>query len=684
MDGSGSIGSPNFVSMRTFVANVVEFFDIGLDATRAGVVVYSSGVTTSISLKQYTTGSSLATAVKSLTYPSGGTDTAAGLNHVRTALFSSTGGVRPTSSAVPRVLVVITDGASNNGPGTLQAAAALRNEGVIIVSVGVGSGPRVSELQGMAGDSGAVYSLSDFSALSDFVNGLAALTCNEPAAVKVGRQTITTAHQDEFRYFRATCPALAGGVVIEEVDLEGSTRVFASGSARNPGPFANDRADVSNATKKVVVIHREEISDKDIFVAVQGASPGSARFRLDIWSDIFANVEANTTQIALSERTPIGTTVFAPAVVAPMVGNLQLSLVYELADTLGDSFAVDAATGVVATRRMLDREAVGGRLTLRLVGRDRTYTCLSGRLDLTLTIADVNDNAPTLDGIITEDGGTSDGSGSTAGDHVLSLPENSQVGPAVGVLAARDSDAGNNGTVTVHFSDNCPGLTATDYGNATATFALGASDHTLRLRRALNFEARTRYVLCLRLDDGGTPSLTTFATVRIEVTDVPEPPHFPVEQYSARVASGLAAGATLMQLGATSEDINAGAVVYTVVPGSGAAAEVVLLDAPNNILRLGVDVRHLLRMAVQQRRRRDGSGRHRTVQVPLDQALPAGPINFTLRATGSNGLSTDVALVLDVYHGCPPLPCEPWPPTLADGEACSSSTNASLAAPTCM
>lgn len=448
MDGSGSIGSSNFATMRTFVANVIGFFDIGPDTTRAGVVVFKSRVTSTISLSQHSTASSLTAAVRALPYPGGGTATARGLNHVRTALFSSAGGVRPPSSAIPRVLVVITDGISNDGTSTLRAATALRNDGVIIISVGVGSGPRQSELQGMAGDSGAVYSLTDFSALGEFVNGLAAVTCSEPAAVPVGRETITKTQQDEFRYFRATCPALAGGVVIEEVDLEGSTRLFVSGSARNPGPFVHDDADVSNATEKVVVIHREAISDKDVFVAVQGASPGVARFRLNIWSDLFAGV--NPVTAALSELTAIGTTVFAPDVVAPIIGNLQLSLLYELTNSFDSTFVVDAATGVVTTARALDREVLGASLTLRLVGRDRSYACLSGRLDLTLTVADINDNAPRLDGVVDDDGGTTGGDGTHPdADLVLHLPEDSLVGPPVAVLAARDSDAGVNGTVRV-------------------------------------------------------------------------------------------------------------------------------------------------------------------------------------------------------------------------------------------
>lgn len=215
---------------------------------------------------------------------------------------------------------------------------------------------------------------------------------------------------------------------------------------------------------------------------------------------------------------------------------------------------------------------------------------------------------------------------------------------------------------------------------------MGTYDHTLRLRRPLNFEVRALYQLCLRMSDGGNPSLTTLAVVRIEILDVPEPPLFPVERYVARLATALAAGATLMELGATSEDYNAGPVEYTIASGPGVPPGVVVVDASKSVLRLVMDVQDLLGPAPLQRRDApepaDANGR-RNIRVPSDRPLPAAPMNITLRATGSNGLSTDVSVVLDVYHGCPPSMCMPWPPTLEIADACSRSMNASVAPPTC-
>jgi hypothetical protein len=47
LDGSGSITSTNFLSIKKFVKDVVSSFDIGLDKTRIGVIKFSTSVTAS-------------------------------------------------------------------------------------------------------------------------------------------------------------------------------------------------------------------------------------------------------------------------------------------------------------------------------------------------------------------------------------------------------------------------------------------------------------------------------------------------------------------------------------------------------------------------------------------------------------------------------------------------------------
>ena len=65
--------------------------------------------------------------------------------------------------AIPRILVLITDGYANvDEQNTIPNAAALKDEKVTIYSVGVGSSAYKKELIDIAGSEGKVFFLEDF------------------------------------------------------------------------------------------------------------------------------------------------------------------------------------------------------------------------------------------------------------------------------------------------------------------------------------------------------------------------------------------------------------------------------------------------------------------------------------------------------------------------------------------
>ena len=88
------------------------------------------------------------------------TNTADALRRSREDVFSQS---RTDSVAIPRILVLITDGYANvDEQNTLPNAAALKDEGVTIYSVGVGSSANKEELKAIAGSEGKVFFLEDF------------------------------------------------------------------------------------------------------------------------------------------------------------------------------------------------------------------------------------------------------------------------------------------------------------------------------------------------------------------------------------------------------------------------------------------------------------------------------------------------------------------------------------------
>jgi len=111
LDESGSIGRTNFNLMKSFLSQLVSRLDINSGNTRVGLVTFSSGVGTTINLDAHSSVASLQSAISSLGYAGGATNTDIALAHVRTRMLTSAAGDR---SNVPNVVVVLTDGDSAN------------------------------------------------------------------------------------------------------------------------------------------------------------------------------------------------------------------------------------------------------------------------------------------------------------------------------------------------------------------------------------------------------------------------------------------------------------------------------------------------------------------------------------------------------------------------------------------
>jgi len=103
--------------MKSFLSRLVGRLDMDSGNTRVGLVTYSSGVGNGFNLSTHSSVSSLQSAITSLIYASGSsTDTAGALAYVRTTMLTSAAGDR---SDVPNVVVVLTDGRSDNTRATL-------------------------------------------------------------------------------------------------------------------------------------------------------------------------------------------------------------------------------------------------------------------------------------------------------------------------------------------------------------------------------------------------------------------------------------------------------------------------------------------------------------------------------------------------------------------------------------
>jgi len=117
VDKSGSIGHFNFSLMKSFLSHLVAELDIDSGITRVGLVPYSTHVATieAFNLSEYSSVTSVQSAIASLSYSRGFTYTNKVLAYVRTKMLTPAAGDR---SDVPNVVILITDGRSTKPSAT--------------------------------------------------------------------------------------------------------------------------------------------------------------------------------------------------------------------------------------------------------------------------------------------------------------------------------------------------------------------------------------------------------------------------------------------------------------------------------------------------------------------------------------------------------------------------------------
>ncbi|XP_072507408.1 collagen alpha-6(VI) chain [Notamacropus eugenii] len=165
VDSSGSIGLENFAKMKTFMKNLVNKSQIGADQVQIGVVQFSHENKEEFQLNQYRTRWEIAGAIDAMSHIGDRTLTGSALSFV-SDYFHPSKGARPN---VRKFLILITDGEAQDL--VREPAAALRQDGVIIYSVGV-YGSNESQLVEISGKRDMVFYVENFDILKHIEDDL--------------------------------------------------------------------------------------------------------------------------------------------------------------------------------------------------------------------------------------------------------------------------------------------------------------------------------------------------------------------------------------------------------------------------------------------------------------------------------------------------------------------------------
>uniref|UniRef100_H2MR52 Collagen type VI alpha 6 chain n=1 Tax=Oryzias latipes TaxID=8090 RepID=H2MR52_ORYLA len=161
VDGSWSIGRPNFQQVRHFLSTLVSSFDVSPDHVRIGLAQYSDDSRTEFLLRTFQNNRDVLQYIARLPYKGGGTMTGKGLDFLLQEHFVEAAGSR-ASSGVTQIAVVITDGKSQDE--VKSQAEKLKQRGIILYAIGI-KNAILTQLKEIA-DEQNIYTVSDFSAPS--------------------------------------------------------------------------------------------------------------------------------------------------------------------------------------------------------------------------------------------------------------------------------------------------------------------------------------------------------------------------------------------------------------------------------------------------------------------------------------------------------------------------------------
>ncbi|NXK50393.1 VITRN protein, partial [Chauna torquata] len=172
IDGSSSVGTSNFRTVLQFVANISKEFEISDTDTRIGAVQYTYEQRLEFSFDKYSTKQDVLSAIRRISYWSGGTSTGAAISYTSEQLFTKS---KPNKR---KIMILITDGRSYDDV-RVPAMAAHQN-GVIAYSIGVAWAAQ-DELEAIATDPDKEHSffVDEFDNLYQYVNPLIQNICTE-------------------------------------------------------------------------------------------------------------------------------------------------------------------------------------------------------------------------------------------------------------------------------------------------------------------------------------------------------------------------------------------------------------------------------------------------------------------------------------------------------------------------
>uniref|UniRef100_A0A8D3CSX8 Collagen alpha-1(XXI) chain n=1 Tax=Scophthalmus maximus TaxID=52904 RepID=A0A8D3CSX8_SCOMX len=262
VDGSWSVGFPDFETAKQWLINITSLFDISSHYTQVAVIQYSDTPRLEIPLGGHQGGAELIQAIQSIAYLGGNTQTGRAIKFAVDHVFSSS---QRANQVKNRIAVVVTDGKSQDD--VVDASVEARAQGITLFAVGVGSEITTSELVSIANKPSSTYVLyaEDYTTIDRIRDSMEQKLCEE----SVCPTRIPVASRDE-----------KGFELMVGMNIEMKAKKI-------PGSLVTETAFALSAstdiTENTRAIFPEGLPPSYVFVATLRLQGPSAKLTFDLW-----------------------------------------------------------------------------------------------------------------------------------------------------------------------------------------------------------------------------------------------------------------------------------------------------------------------------------------------------------------------------------------------------------------
>ncbi|XP_069121966.1 uncharacterized protein [Argopecten irradians] len=265
MDQSNSLSSDDNIRSKMFIQDIINDFSISTEKTRVAMVTYSTHARTRFYFNTYNSKSDVSNAIDSIPFDAGSTATDEALKKVLNDVFQVSHGSR--LDAV-KVLVVITDGVSNDRLNTIHAAEDIHANNIVTFTIGVGSHINNEELNDIATSPSCthVMTVSGFTDLKALKQEIQEKTCKAPLYIEMNH-TYTCVMEN--------CPGLAvitppGGVTVETNVTCGKITLFTAFGSPYPGNSYYETQSQTEAND-LGIVFRNTTSTQTLYMSLEDA-----------------------------------------------------------------------------------------------------------------------------------------------------------------------------------------------------------------------------------------------------------------------------------------------------------------------------------------------------------------------------------------------------------------------------